>query len=170
MTRATLLGLLFGLSLAACKGDGAVRVSEGLPRAYLEEPAPPEAAVDPLYDERGVLRESDEVIAGLTLPLGLELHFKDERRHVYTSKLPAKDFVRYFGPRLFTGDVMIVGEGAVYRDAAPMGARGAVVKLEVAIRELQRGAQIDIREIPPPPLHPKSPAELSELLKSEAYE
>ena len=28
--RAILLGLLFGLSLSACKGDGAVRVSEGL--------------------------------------------------------------------------------------------------------------------------------------------
>lgn len=170
--RAPRLSLLFVFACAVggCKSDPKVIVSEGLPPAYLEEPAPPSAAEHPLYDAEGALRESEDRIAGLTLPRGLELHFKEERRHVYTSRLPARDFVRYFGPRLFTGDVQIVGEGAVYRDAVPMQARGAEVKLEVAIRETARGSQVDIREIPPPPLNPKSPEELSELLKAEAYD
>ncbi|NLE47919.1 MAG: hypothetical protein GX614_05925 [Sandaracinaceae bacterium] len=164
------LALALVLGLIACKSDEPVRVSEGLPRAYLEEPPAPAPSAHPYYDESGSLRESDEVIAGLRLPVGMTLHFKEDRRHVYNSHLPPRDFVRYFGPRLFTGDVRLVGEGAVYRDAAPMQAKGAIVKLEVAIRETARGSQVDIREIPPPPLNPKSAAELSELLKAEAYE
>jgi hypothetical protein len=155
--------LLLAASLAAC-GDAEPRVAAGYPPiepARADERGAPE---DPLYDERGLLRESDVVIAGLPMPRGLELRFAGERRHIFHSKVPIGDLLRYFGPRVITGEVTQLGEGAVYRNGVPRGVKGGVVRLDVAIRPTNKGAQVEIFELPPVPTNPPSPGELSKIL------
>lgn len=108
----------------------------------------------------GELRESDEVIAGLRLPVGLERMHGDERRHVYRTRVPLRAVQRYFGPRLVTGQVDRLGTGAVYRRAVPKGVRGGVVKLDVSILPVSRGTRVEIVEIRPPPQDPPGLEEL----------
>jgi hypothetical protein len=151
--------------LSSC-GEPEPLVSAGYPpedRAGEGAPAPEH---DELYDAQGMLRESDEVIAGLPMPRGLELHFREDRRHVFHARVPARDLLRYFGPRVITGEVTELGEGAVYRNGVPRGVKGGVVRLDVAIRPTNRGAQVEIFEIPPMPESPPSAGELSRKLES----
>jgi hypothetical protein len=155
--------VLLAASLAAC-ADSEPRVAAGYPPSERARAPERDAPEDPLYDENGLLRESDEVIAGLPMPRGLELRFEGERRHVFHGKIPIGDLLRYFGPRLITGEVTQLGEGAVYRNGVPRGIKGGVVRLDVAIRPTNKGAQVEIFEIPPPPTHPPSPGELSKML------
>ncbi|NLY93446.1 MAG: hypothetical protein GXY23_05405 [Myxococcales bacterium] len=164
MRQALLVLSLLGLS--ACGRETPV-VSEGYPPG--EGPSAPATPTreDPLYDAEGRLRESDRVIAGLPMPVGLELRYEGDRRHVFHSKLPIQDLLRYFGPRLITGEVTPLGEGAVYRNGVPRGVKGGVVRLDVAIRPTPKGAQIEILELPPPPADPPSPAELSRQLEQQ---
>ena len=118
-------------------------------------PPPRELTQDSIYDGEGVPRESDEVVAGLTLPLGLEaIESDDERRHLYRSEVAPDALLRYFGPRLTTVDIQREGEHVTYREATPRDVRGGVVKLDVTIRpSSQRGvrSRLEIYEIPPPP-------------------
>ena len=164
--RAALL-VVFGVALAACQGEEPV-TSEGYPERALERAeSPAQPPPEPLYGDDGLLLESDRVIAGLPMPRGLELRHEGERRHVFHGELPPADLLRYFGPRLITGEVTQLGEGAVYRNGAPRGAKGAVVRLDVAVRPTHKGAQVEVFEIPPVPKDPPSRGELAETLERQ---
>lgn len=117
-------------------------------------------ASERLYDSEGALRESDEVVAGLRLPVGLERIHGDERRHVYRTRVPLRAVQRYFGPRLVTGEVDRLGDGAIYRRAVPKDVRGGVVKLDVSILPVASGTRVEIVEIRPPPQNPPGLEEL----------
>lgn len=157
------------LWLAACE-PSAPTVSPGYAPVELTPPPAAKPAADPLYDEQGLLRESDRVVAGLRLPRGLEPRHREERRHVFDSEVPLKDLLRYFGPRLVTGEVTPLGEGAVYRNGIPRGVTGGVVRLDVAIRPTKRGAQVEILELPPVPADPPTPGQLAEQLERSALQ
>ena len=129
----------------------------------------PEAASGPtgriddyLYDAEGQLRESDEVIAGLPLPRGLELDRHAGRRHVYRTSLSRAKLAAYFGPRLFTGAVdRVGGDGAIYRAATVQGARGSAVRLDVSILPIGGRTRVEVFELPPLPVNPPSPEEMA---------
>lgn len=146
--------VLLLVALAAGCSEEAPPSVEGVGREIVAPP-PRELNQDSIYDGEGVPRESDEVVAGLTLPLGLEeVETRDERRHVYTSEVTPQALLRYFGPRLTTVEIEREGEVVTYHDAAPREARGGVVKLDVTIEpSSQRGvrSRVVIYEIPPPP-------------------
>jgi hypothetical protein len=116
--------------------------------------------VESPYGPDGELRESDDVVAGLPLPVGLERVHGSERRHVYRTTLPLRAVQRYFGPRLVTGQVDRLGDGAVFRHAVPRGVQGGVVKLDVSIMPVSSGTRIEIIEIRPPPASPPDMEEL----------
>jgi hypothetical protein len=121
--------------------------------------APPPPASEPeqggrpaLYDADGVPLEGEVNVAGLTLPVGLTAVREAERRHVFTSEIPVRRLVRYFGPRLSTVEVTREGERVAYRNAAPVGVRGGVVRLDVLLEPTTGAAtRLEIREHPPRP-------------------
>lgn len=121
----------------------------------LPPPPPRERDVDPIYDDQGIPRESDVVIAGLTMPMGLtEIEgLTVGRRHVYSSVVPREPLLRYFGPRLTTLDIRHEGQYVTYAEARPRAARGGVVPLDVTIRPSSapdEEARVEVYEIPPP--------------------
>ncbi len=153
--QATRCGLVAGLLLAASCGDREVTPPTPVPAAPEPAPAPgprpPSAAA--LSDAQGARLESDELLAGLTLPRGLSLIAQRERRHSFETRVPRPKLVAYFGPRLFTGAVEPLGDGAIYRAAIPRGVRGELaVKLDVSIVPASNGrTRVEIHAIPPPP-------------------
>lgn len=142
------------LILAAGCSEEAPPSVEGVGREIVVPP-PREVVQHSIYDADGVPRESEERVAGLTLPLGLEpVPTNLDRRHLYRSEVSPDALLRYFGPRLTTVRIEREGERVTYREAAPREARGGVVKLDVTIQpSSHRGsrARVEIYEIPPPP-------------------
>jgi hypothetical protein len=122
------------------------------------------------YGPDGELRESDQVIAGLPLPMGLERTHGEDRRHVYRTDLPLRALQRYFGPRLLTGQVDRMGRGAVYRGAVPRGVQGGAVKLDVSILPVTSGTRVEIVEIRPPPESPPTVEELRRWARDQQWQ
>jgi hypothetical protein len=146
---------------AACRGSDAPSLPDELPPP--PEPVVSEVAPepDPLYGPDGELLESDQRVAGLTLPRGLEEILREERRYVYRSPAPLAKVQRYFGPRLLTGQVDVLPSGgAAYRDAVPREARGGAVRLDVIIEpSTVARSRVEIIERPPPIVTPPSEEE-----------
>jgi hypothetical protein len=129
------------------------------PRSTIDEPAPP--APPPIYGEDGELLESDQRVAGLILPRGLEEVLREQHRYVFRSSAPVIQVQRYFGPRLITGQVDALPTGGVaYRDAVPREAREVAVHLDVIIEPSSVAqSRIEILEHPPPMTAPPSEEE-----------
>ena len=162
-----LLCILVLLLTGACGEDEVITTPD---RVEPEAPARPpgESRTDNfLYDSEGNLRESEDIVAGLTLPRGLEVDRENERRHIYRSTVPRAKLLAYFGPRLFTGAVDPIGDGAVFRGATVQGAVGSTVRLDVSILQTGATSRIEIYELPPIPENPPSPAELQRLWDEE---
>lgn len=154
------------LALALSAGCGSGEGGEALPEVVAPPPPPPTGAPagEALYGPEGELLESDQRVAGLVLPRGLE-HLVDEgRRHVYTTDVPITKVQQYFGVRLVTGAVDAPeGRGVTYRDAVPRDVRGGEVHLDVSIEPASGAeARIEIVELEPPPASPPSEAETIE--------
>jgi hypothetical protein len=151
--------------LAACGGgdrDAEGREAEPiavLPPERVPVPGPPSP-----YDEEGELRESDDHVSGLVLPVSLEPLVTEDRRHVYTTSVPMTKVLRYFGPRLVTGRVdPRAGGGASYRDALPQGATGSYIHVDVTITPIPGPAtRVEIEELLPPPTTPPTEQEAME--------
>ncbi|MEZ4339383.1 MAG: hypothetical protein R3B82_22400 [Sandaracinaceae bacterium] len=152
MRRVIQAGLLLSVVLTGC-GDEVAPSTEGL-GAPVVDPPPRRPPATSIYDAEGILRESDTVVAGLTLPMGLEADesLSSERRHVYHSSEPNQAFLRYFGPRLNTLQIEHEGERVTYQNATPQGVRGGVVHLDVTIEPTPaHPSRVEIYERPPPP-------------------
>ena len=161
-----LLAPLLGVSVGAC-GDDAAAPEEG-PAVAAEEGTPETAPPEATFDADGNLLPSDVVVAGLTLPRGLELAYEEERTHVYRTEAAIGRVQAYFGTRLVTGQVDRVGEGAIFREAVPRGVRGGVVKMDVSILALGRGrVRVEIVELPPPPQNPPNEVEIRRQLQED---
>lgn len=138
--------------VVACSGDPPPS-TDGVGQA-LPTPPPRSSRRQSIYDEHGELRESDDVVAGLTLPMGLEADEarSTDRRHFYNSNVPHQKMLSYFGPRLNTVEVEHLGDSVVYRNAVPQGVRGGVVRLDVRIEPTSaHPTSVEVFERPPPP-------------------
>jgi hypothetical protein len=150
------------VSLVACGSadrDAEGRASEPVPEVVVE-PAP-ERGAPSLYDDEGQLLASHERVAGLTLPVGLTPNTSHDRDHTYLSEVPIAALLRYFGPRLTTGQVEPrPGGGASYRAAVPREVTSGAVRINVTLTLVPRGrVLIEIEEIPPEPTTPAPEAE-----------
>jgi hypothetical protein len=163
--------------LAACASviiASACTDSKPATESALEKPRPVQAEPkvtpsDLLFDSKGDLVESNEVVAGLRLPRGVRLIHKAERRYTYeTTRVPQEKIQKYFGRRLFTGAVEQKGQRVVYRAAVPKGIKGGIVKLDVGIQPMSAGrVHIDIKELRPMPKQPLSDQQVQSLLKEQ---
>lgn len=159
------------MALAGCGDDGdrsqASQAAQGD-----DEPAEPADGLErePLYAPDGSLLESDEAVAGLTLPKGLEPFRDEDRRHVYRTEVPLEKLQKYFGPRLMTGEVERIGEGAIFRNAVARDAEGAKVHMDVKILPGVNSTRVEIEEIPPAPKNPPSLEELRERARDKKRE
>ena len=153
--RATAFVLLFALAVGCSSERRAAEPSRDDANVRQETAGtndPPEKAPPPrLFDGDGKLYASDEYAGGVALPVGVELFRADERTRVYRIRAPIDKVLSYFGPRLITGNVKKVGDGAVYKNASVRGAEVNPTKIDVSILEIGSNlVRIQIREIPPP--------------------
>ncbi len=126
-------------------------VPEGEAAVTTREVVEPTLRPPSIYGLDGELKESDIVIAGLTMPMGIELEFERDRQHSFTSQVPMRKLQTYFGPRLNTADVERVGDGAVFRRALPAGERDErASQLDVSILSGSSGiVRVNVMEYPP---------------------
>lgn len=156
--------------------SGAERDAEGRPAEVVPEiaveAAPPITRVQ-LYDDAGDLLASETRVAGLTLPMGLTPSLSRERQHMYVTQVPIARVLRYFGPRLTTGQVdERAGGGASYRNAVPREVQSGAVVMDVTITPIPGDrVQIEIVERQPEPVTPPSEVEsfrnLAQTLQTE---
>ncbi|MEM9075056.1 MAG: hypothetical protein AAGE52_41550 [Myxococcota bacterium] len=151
--------LALALVMFSCGGE-----EETPPPEPDETPSTPQGSFHPeddLYDEEGNLQASDEVLAGLPLPLGLTLERQVDRRHIYSSRIPIEKIVGFFGPKLFTGNVTRIGDGAVYRGATLVGVENAP-RFTVSVIAAGTQTRVEIEELPPVPETPPTPQEMEQ--------
>jgi hypothetical protein len=120
--------------------------------AATTERAPEKARPPRIFDADGKLYASQEYAGGLAMPVGVELFRADELTRVYRIRAPIDKVLAYFGPRLITGNVKRLGDGAVYKQASVKGAEVNPTKIDVSILEIGSNlVRIQIRQIPPGP-------------------
>lgn len=161
--------VLTALALSACGGDDAATDESG---GAAEEVAPPPTvevppAPPPDRGPDGALLESDTYVGGLRLPRGLREVAVHERQHFFEGDYVPELYVRYFGPRLMTGQVDHLPNGAVhYVAATAREARGAVVVMDVLVSPGSRSRTlVTIDERPPVPATPPPESETLEAFR-----
>jgi hypothetical protein len=144
-----------------CGGESDVEVPQTeTPEGEAAPSEQSQALQEELYGTDGQLLASNVTVAGLPLPRGLRPVRELDREHLYLTDVPLNKVQRYFGPRLVTGQVDRLGEGAVYRHATARDAQGALVRMDVMIIPTVSGTQVQIIELPPPPANPPSEEEI----------
>ena len=100
--------------------------------------------------------------------MGLVSSGEQDRLHTYLSDVPIARLLRYFGPRLTTGQVEErPGGGACYRAATAREAPDSAVHMDVTIAPVPGSrVLVEVREIAPPPTNPPSEAESIRTLES----
>jgi hypothetical protein len=127
----------------------AASTAEAVEDTEAPKPRPPR-----VFGVEGRLIPSDEYIAGIRLPRGVELFRADEVTHVYRMRAPIDRVLAYFGPMMITGNVQRRGKGAVYKRASVRGAEISPTKVDVAILDVGSNlVRISVTELPPPPTH-----------------
>lgn len=143
------------MSTAACRSsstDAPEAAQDPVVPEAPEEASPPPQDVVRIYGADGRLLASDDFIAGVRLPRGLELVREYLGTHTYRIHAPIQKVLSYFGPMLVTGKVDRQGRGAIYRNASVRGAEISPTKVDVSILETGDGfTRIAITERPPPP-------------------
>lgn len=154
--RIRLSSLLLLAAIAACSSKskapdrpvGAAPTEDARPAEEQQQRPPRVFGVD------GRLIPSDEYIAGIRLPKGVELFRADEVTHVYRMRAPIDRVLAYFGPMMITGNVERRGKGAVYKRASVRGAEVNPTKVDLSILEVGSNlVRISVTELPPPPTH-----------------
>lgn len=146
-----LLAAIAGCSAKSNAPDQPVGVTqdEEAEEARAPKPRPPR-----IFDVEGRLIPSNEYIAGIRLPRGIELFRADEVTHVYRMRAPIDRVLAYFGPMMITGNVERRGKGAVYKRASVRGAEVNPTKVDLSILEVGSNlVRISVTELPPPPTH-----------------
>jgi hypothetical protein len=154
--RIRLSSLILLAVIAACSAKSnapdqpvGVTQAEETEEARAPKPRPPR-----VFDVEGRLIPSNEYIAGVRLPRGVELFRADEVTHVYRMRAPIDRVLAYFGPMMITGNVERRGNGAVYKRASVRGAEVNPTKVDLSILEVGSNlVRISVTELPPPPTH-----------------
>ena len=156
MQRALFVWVLFAV-LVGCRSEPAARDRGGSgdpTRTSEGEATEPPSRPLRTFDVEGRLIPSDEYIAGIRLPRGVELFRADEVTHVYRIRAPIDRVLAYFGPMMITGNVERRGKGAIYKRASVRGAEVNPTKVDVSILEVGSNlVRISVTELPPPPAH-----------------
>lgn len=148
--------MLLLVALGACgrKAEERARPGSVSTDAKTERPAATTPRPPRVFDVDGRLIPSDEYVAGIRLPRGVELFRADEVMHVYRMRAPIDRVLAYFGPMMITGNVERRGKGAVYKRASVRGAEMNPTKVELSITEIGSNlVRIAVTELPPPPRH-----------------
>ena len=146
------------LVLAGCGGNDASTTQAVPEDEVVPRPAPIPTARESLFDADGKLLPSERVLAGLTLPRGLENEQSGNNRHLFEAPVPALKLVEYFGPRLLTGQVEPNGTGASFINAIALRPSGTAYHMDVIITE--RGSHrssLIIRLTDAPTARPSAP-------------
>lgn len=123
-----------------------------------------------LFDDKGALQPSDELVAGLRLPRGLKLEFQKERRWVYDTTVSLDRLRAYFGPRLETGSVTPSGGAVIYGHARALESQGEVFfDVVIGVKPgMPKNNFVDIRQYAPVPVQWPSDQEVRRQLAEAA--
>jgi hypothetical protein len=123
-----------------------------------------------LFDDKGELQPSDEVVAGLRLPRGLTLEFQKERRWVYDTTVSQERLRAYFGPRLDTGSVSPGGGAVTYSHARARESQGEIFfDVVIGVKPgMPSHNFVDIRQYAPVPVKWPSDEEVRRQLAEAA--
>ncbi|MCB9666517.1 MAG: hypothetical protein H6715_00120 [Myxococcales bacterium] len=167
MRATALLALCVTLVSGACQSENSAPRATPPPKRVTSQ-KPIAVPQDLLFNAKGELVESEDSVAGLKLPRGLRLLRRADRLAVYETSLPMEKIQRYFGPRLFTGEVEQQGQRVIYRAAIPKGVKGGVVKLDVRLYPAANGQhRVEIRKLRPMPQSPLPDPKVQALLKEQ---
>jgi hypothetical protein len=154
-----MLGATLGVALS-CGNDAPSPEPKGPSEVERYERSVGSARGPQLYGPDGDLLPSDEMIAGLKLPRGLEPVFEEGRDHTYETTVPLAKVQRYFGLRLMTGDVRRMGDRSVFKAAEPRNVVNSEAKIDVTIQPHgTRKVRVRITELPGTPQNPVPEAE-----------
>jgi len=158
MRIASVLILLYGLSACSAENENEKRRELlRVPKAKTQKRAG--VATQMWLDEKGNLLPSDEQIAGLVLPRGLEFKRKVEFRHFYATSVPANKLHWYFSARLTTNNIRRVSGSTTYVAAKVRDGNDSTGRFDVKItpnRKPKGKSRVEIRQLAPrkptPPL------------------
>jgi len=152
--RLTALVILTALTACSSRSEAPIQPTATSSGEQTEATETPKPRPPRVFDVEGRLIPSDEYIAGIRLPRGVELFRADEVTHVYRMRAPIDRVLAYFGPMMITGNVERRGKGAVYKRASVRGAEVNPTKVDLSILEIGSNlVRISVTELPPPPTH-----------------
>jgi len=156
-TRLNALVILTALTACSSRSEAPVQPAAASPSEQVENAEKQKRRPPRIFDVEGRLIPSDDYIAGIRLPRGVELFRADEVTHVYRMRAPIDKVLAYFGPMMITGNVERRGKGAVYKRASVRGAEVNPTKVDLSILEIGSNlVRISVTELPPPPTHIQS--------------
>lgn len=140
------------LSLAACRREAPPPPVEGAPvfapAAAVELAQAEERAR--VYGADGELLESDVFAGGVKLPRGLRERPGSASAfvHAFETHVDGLKLLRYFGPRVLTGNVERRGGQVIYRNAVARDAPVQAFRIDLSIAPLAGGRwAVEIKEL-----------------------
>lgn len=159
--------VLLIILLSACSGNSEreqrrelLRVPESLTQKSKATRA------NSLYDEKGNLLASEQSIAGLRLPRGLQLKRKADFRYFYETEVPADKLHWYFGARLYTAKITRMSGSTTYVAAKLSDGTGGANRFDVKItpnRTPKGKTRLEIRQLMPRKPTPPIPQMVKEI-------
>ena len=149
MRRQHSLVIITTLALVACGRDADDATQSDTTQAAHKLPKQPKKTPK-IYDAEGQLLESVSSIAGLKLPVATTMFREADKRKIYRTQAPVDKVLGYFGPRLTTGLVDRLRNGAVYREAKVRGQESDLVRLTVTITAIDDKRTRTVIELLPP--------------------
>ncbi|MCA9580188.1 MAG: hypothetical protein KC416_00255 [Myxococcales bacterium] len=147
--RATLLVVIVGLlSGCSCEKDPQLAgetLRKDLPAKPARKPKP--------YNATGELVESDEVLFGVRLPVGLgEGQVNRKKVHVFRTPLSTEKVSQYFLQRLDAEHIEPRGKGIVLHRARPLDAPPEGDRVYLSVHTLGSGTRVEIEKLVEPPM------------------
>jgi hypothetical protein len=178
--RITALSLLLLLLSGACSDDPKQEQRRQMLRVPRTEARPPASKVgDELYDKNGLLLPSEQTVAGLALPRGLNQRGRFNDRWIFDTRVPLNKLHWYFGARLTGGSIKRLGRTTTYTAATPMkmgdnpGGSHGLVRVDVRIGPSPASDTVnlvDIRQLPVRMARPRDQSALDAVREQSAQQ
>lgn len=152
--------LILLYSLGACSGETEHEQRRALLRVPEAQKRPRVvSAASKWFDDKGNLRPSEQKVAGLALPRGLELKRETKLRHFYETEVAANKLHWYFSARLASEKIRKVSGSTTYIAAKLSDGSDSTARFDVKITpsRIPKGkTHLEIQQLAPrkptPPL------------------
>jgi hypothetical protein len=165
--------LILLYSLSACSGKTESEQRRELlrvPKARIQKRA--RAVTHKWFDEKGNLLPSEQQVAGLKLPRGLELKRETKFRHFYETLVPANKLHWYFSARLTSAKVKRISGSTTYVAAKLSDGSNGTARFDVKItpnRTPKGKTRVEVRQLLPRKPTPPLPQLMNEIKRKRGF-